>query len=291
VYISGYFFWEGQLLKFEKNYNNNAALVIDDQDTEWVVIGKGIGFGKHAGDLVDASKITQRFKSENADKIDMLGEFDETIINVTSDIVNDAEAFLNVKFNDYQYLILADHINFAYDRLNDHVDFTDRAVSWEVKKLFPKEYEASQRAINIINKDLNVEFPKGELVFMTYHFVNLENEKESLQDTIQITKMISDIINIIQISYHCTLDDESFNYSRLVSHLRYFLIRKIKSETATDEQLDPSLLELMIAKYPKEEQTVQKISLFLRNTKGWVLSKNDRVYLVLHVWRVTHREN
>jgi Transcriptional antiterminator len=277
-------------LKFVKNYNNNAALVVDDDNVEWIIVGKGIGFGKKAGDLVDASKISQKFKSENTKDIDTLNEYDESIINVTSDIVKDVEEFLNVKFNDYQYLILADHINYAYERAKEHIEFTDRAVSWEVKKLFPKEYEASNRALEIILQDLGVLFPKGELVFLTYHFVNLENEKESLQDTIQISKMIADIINIIQLSYHTTLDDESFNYSRLVSHLRYFLIRKIKSEQATGEQLDPSLLKLMILKYPEENKTVQKISTYLRNTKGWLLSQNDQVYLILHVWRVTHRD-
>ncbi|WP_334352486.1 PRD domain-containing protein [Companilactobacillus sp. HBUAS56257] len=278
-------------MKFVKNYNNNAALVVDDENVEWMIVGKGIGFGKKPGDLVDASKITQKFKSVNNDEVDTLKEYDESIINVTSDIVQDAESFLNVKFNDHQYLILADHINFASVRAQDGIEFTDRAVSWEVKKLFPKEYEASARAIEIIKKDLDVVFPKGELVFLTYHFVNLENEKESLQDTIQVSKMIADIINIIQISYHTTLDDESFNYSRLVSHLRYFLIRKLKSSQVSSEQLDPSLLKLMIAKYPAENNTVQKISTFLRNTKGWALSENDQVYLILHVWRVTHRNN
>ncbi|CAJ1190606.1 transcription antiterminator [Companilactobacillus paralimentarius DSM 13238 = JCM 10415] len=278
-------------MKFVRNYNNNAALVVDDHHVEWVVVGKGIGFGKKTGDLVDASKITQRFKSENTANIDNLGEYDKSIIDVTSDIVNDVESFLKVKFNDYQYLILADHINFAYERAKEHIEFTDRAVNWEVKKLFPKEYQASLRAIKIIDKDLKVNFTKDELVFLTYHFVNLENEKESLQDTIQVSKIISDIINIIQISYHKTLDDESFSYSRLVSHLRYFLIKKIKSNKPAGEQLDPSLLKLMIAKYPQENQTVQKISTFLRNTKGWALSSNDQMYLILHVWRVTHREN
>lgn len=277
-------------MKFVKNYNNNAALVVDDENVEWMIVGKGIGFGKKPGDMVDASKISQKFKSENSQETDVLNDYDESIINVTSDIVDDAETFLKVKFNDHQYLILADHINYAYERAKEHIEFTDRAVSWEVKKLFPKEYQASKRALEIILDDLGIMFPKGELVFLTYHFVNLENEKESLQDTIQISKMIADIINIIQLCYHTTLDDESFNYNRLVSHLRYFLIRKIKSDQTASEQLDPSLLELMVSKYPEENRTVQKISTYLRNTKGWKLSKNDRVYLILHVWRVTHRD-
>lgn len=31
---------------FEKSYNNSAALVKDEAGVEWIVIGKGIGFGK-----------------------------------------------------------------------------------------------------------------------------------------------------------------------------------------------------------------------------------------------------
>ena len=40
-------------MKFVKNFNNNAALVEDDQQTELIVIGKGVGFGKHRGDEID----------------------------------------------------------------------------------------------------------------------------------------------------------------------------------------------------------------------------------------------
>ncbi|GHN15817.1 hypothetical protein ME782_02780 [Lactobacillus delbrueckii] len=43
-------------MEFIKNYNNNAALVKD-----WVVIGKGIGFGLKKGMPVDESKIERRF--------------------------------------------------------------------------------------------------------------------------------------------------------------------------------------------------------------------------------------
>lgn len=44
-------------MKFLKNFNNNAALVVDDQDVEWIVVGNGVGFGKHKGDQIDEQKI------------------------------------------------------------------------------------------------------------------------------------------------------------------------------------------------------------------------------------------
>lgn len=48
-------------MRYLKNFNNNAALVEDDSGKEYVIIGNGIGFGKHPGDLVDEGKIERRF--------------------------------------------------------------------------------------------------------------------------------------------------------------------------------------------------------------------------------------
>lgn len=58
-------------MKFLRNFNNNAALVEDDESVEWVVIGKGIGFGKHPGDALDETKIERRFIATMQGNIDV----------------------------------------------------------------------------------------------------------------------------------------------------------------------------------------------------------------------------
>lgn len=57
-------------MEFIKNYNNNAALVKDSAGKDWVVIGKGIGFGLKKGMPVDESKIERRFLAQ--DEIDQV---------------------------------------------------------------------------------------------------------------------------------------------------------------------------------------------------------------------------
>lgn len=52
-------------MEFIKNYNNNAALVKDSAGKDWVVIGKGIGFGLKKGMPVDESKIERRFLAQD----------------------------------------------------------------------------------------------------------------------------------------------------------------------------------------------------------------------------------
>ena len=47
-----------------QDYNNNAALVKDSAGKDWVVIGKGIGFGLKKGMPVDESKIERRFLAQ-----------------------------------------------------------------------------------------------------------------------------------------------------------------------------------------------------------------------------------
>ena len=42
--------------------NNNVISSLDDEKREVVVMGKGVGFQKKAGDLVDASRIEKIFQ-------------------------------------------------------------------------------------------------------------------------------------------------------------------------------------------------------------------------------------
>ncbi|MFD0898024.1 CAT RNA binding domain-containing protein [Loigolactobacillus binensis] len=46
---------------FVKNFNNNVALVKDQLNIAWVVIGNGIGFGKKYGEPIDETQVEQRF--------------------------------------------------------------------------------------------------------------------------------------------------------------------------------------------------------------------------------------
>ena len=69
------------------------------------------------------------------------------------------ELLLNVKLNDFQYLALADHIDFALSRIEDNIDISAANTRWEVKNLFPKEYKISEKVIALINKEMNVNLP------------------------------------------------------------------------------------------------------------------------------------
>lgn len=141
---------------FLKTFNNSAALVQDDQGQEQVILGKGVGFGLKKGDKIDESKIERRFiANSHQDEVNQVKEINASTIDLTNKVIEMVEPLLNVKFNDFQYLALADHIDFALSRIEDNIDISAANTRWEVKNLFPKEYKISEKVIALINKERN----------------------------------------------------------------------------------------------------------------------------------------
>lgn len=282
-------------MKVIRSFNNNAVLVKDVDLTEWIVIGNGIGFNKKVNDAIDKSKIERRFVAESRsalmdEGVVALLKMDSKIVETASEITREVEHNLNIKFENYNYLILADHISFVIERATKGIEMTNSTIRWEVKKLFPKEYEAAKVAIKILTKNFEIDLPRGEDVFLTYHFVNAQSSEGKLEETMKMSKLIHNILEIIQMKYQIILNEESFHYDRFISHLRYFVLRHLDNESVLIEPLDSGLLEMMRIKYAEAYKTVGKIAVFLEKTEGWQLTQDEKLYLCLHIWRVTNKQ-
>ena len=68
------------------------------------------------------------------------------------------------------------------------------------------------------------------------------------------------------------------------------MIQHLSGKWHQGQELDPAVLEIMRQRYPQAAETVERINTFLTNKNGWQLNPDDKVYLILHVWRVTHRQ-
>lgn len=158
-------------------------------------------------------------------------------------------------------------------------------------KSFPKEFAAAKKVVNLINQEMQIKLPQSESVLMTYHLVNAKSDVSQVQETIQITNLIRGIIDIIQLQYSMQLDTSSFNYSRFVSHLRILLVRFLRNKQKEEASLDPAMLGFMKIKYSKAYETAERITTYLHAKMGWDLDSDDEFYLVLHIWRVTSRQD
>lgn len=175
-------------MEFIKNYNNNAALVKDDQGQEWIVTGKGVGFGLKPGMQVPEAKIERRFASEKDEEVepDVVAGITPKAFEATDQIVKKMADEYQLSFTGYQYFALADHIDFAVKRTLDGGAAPDGTVAWEGAKLFAKEYRMAQEAVEIIEEVTHIEMAKSEAIYLMYHFINAESDGTKLQDTVNL---------------------------------------------------------------------------------------------------------
>lgn len=127
-------------MEYLKSFNNNAALVKNKKGEELVIVGNGIGFGKHRGDQVDESQIERKFIASDSDApaIEEFKSIRPQAIEITTKVVNLVERISSIHFTDYQYFVLVDHIDFALKRALDGIDIPDGTVRWGSQISFQK---------------------------------------------------------------------------------------------------------------------------------------------------------
>lgn len=283
-------------MRIKKPLGNNAILTENEKGIELVAIGNGIGFRKKAGDEVDQSKIQNEYvvkdrNTQNADIERVIQNIQPDNIVLASKIIESGEAELGYKCNDSILLALADHLDFAISRARDKTFFST-PLEWDIRMIYPKEYEFSLKALQMIAEYCEVEVPDEEAPFIALHFINSQvnviNQLNDMTETLLYTKIIQNILNITRYHYGFKLDQNSFEFSRFVVHIRYFVRRQL-GELKADNNSD--LLGIIAEKCSFDYACAKKIEAFLVRTYKWKISENELLYLTLHLNRVSTLSN
>lgn len=283
-------------MEFIKSFNNNAALVRDSQKKEWIVVGSGVSFGKKPGDSIDEAKVDRYFVAQNdlqeiATQLEAVSSVQDHVLETTTAVIKLVEKLLNVTFGNYQYLSLADHLNFAIERAHEHIVMNVTATRWELESLYPLEYQAAQQAKALIETTHMVTLPESEITFLTYHFVNAQSEAGTMNDTVKMTQLIQQTIDLVQRSAAMHLPTDDFHYTRFITHLRFFILKKMRNEVLTDDDLDPILIKTLQTKYASAYEIAKKIAAFYAHQENWTFTTDECLYLSLHIWRLTQAKN
>ncbi|MGX7263015.1 PRD domain-containing protein [Enterococcus crotali] len=282
-------------MQFHKKINNSVAWVIDDNGDKVIAMGKGISFGKQAGQEVKHEEIERVFHSNDEDKKEQNVLY-KAIENITADtlllteeISEQAAVALGIpKFDDSHYLALADHLSHALKRsASDTFDYPEN-LRWEVKNLYPKEHEIAVDSLYYIEKKIGIRLPKSEQTFLTYHFVNAQYDSRVNLQSMQLAELINRAIEIIQYHYQIILDQNSVNYIRFVTHLRYFILRQINHESS--DKIDAQLIDIVKKNYRKSFQAAEKVGKMIENNQKCEVNADELFYLTLHIERVTERQ-
>ncbi|MEN2466036.1 PRD domain-containing protein [Ornithinibacillus sp. JPR2-1] len=279
-------------MKITKVLNNNVVITENDQKEELVVMGKGLAFQKKVGQSIDPSKVEKTFVLQNtgiSEKLDqLLKHTSEKYLDIAYEILQYAQSKLPYNLDEYLYVALTDHISFAISRHKQGIRLKN-ALLYEIRKNYKQEYEIGLKAIDFIEEETKIRLDEDEAASIALHLVNSEISGENMETAILVTEMVNNILNIVKYTYQMELDEDSINYERFLTHLRYFSIRFIRKEK-TEDTVDDFFVEQIRQKYVKAYQCTRKIATYLQSEFNWEISKDEEMYLTVHIHRVTYRQ-
>ena len=277
-------------MKISQILNNNVAIVKRGSN-EIIVYSKGVAFKKKPGQEITSEEIQKTYVLDSHDKLEhfsfLLSNTKDEYLQMVNQIIAFGEEKLKTCVSDYLYLTLLDHLDFTIKRIKKN-QFIKSPLSWEVKKFYPEHYQIGLYAVSIIQKTMDIDCPTDEAVAIALHFINLQNDTNNANHQIKAMETVRDILAIIKYHFHINFDEDSMNYIRLVTHLQYFVTRLLKHDVydSDEQELNNQIRSL----YPEAYSCVNKIRVYVHDAFQSELTNDEETYLMLHIHRVTQRE-
>lgn len=271
------------MFRVVKSLNHNGVLAIDDSTLEeYIILGKGIGFGKKVNERIERPENSQVYllqkETSRGSSKEIINSVEPEVLEITNAIIIEAEK----KFDKVDKNILcplSDHISFAIKRIKNNEQISN-PLTQDIRALFAEEYEVALKGRLIIKESMGVEISDDEVGYIALHIhQSLSNEK--ISQSMQTAMLVRDCIIAIEEKLNKKIDTDSLSYNRLMSHIKYMTARTIKGENI---KLDMN--EYIMQRFPKSFEIAKNICTKLGKELKKDIKDVEVGYLAMHIERV-----
>lgn len=278
---------EGVTIIKIKKILNTSVILVENNNEEFIMFGKGIGFNQKVGNVIEEKTADQVFmpvaNNRTKELIKLLDSIPPAFIDLTQDIVLYAEKTLETKLNSGIFFTLMDHLNFAVERYKQGINITNK-IYWEIKSYYSKEFNVGQYALDELNKTFNVELPKEEAANIAFHIINAHGNEHAKKNSIKYAKMIGSIVNLVKYTMNIDLDENSIHFSRFVTHVKFFVERFFSNEMLEED--DDLLFQNIANLYPEAMTGAFKIKEYIYEVYSENITNDELTYLAVHIHRL-----
>jgi len=266
-----------------KSLNHNGVLAIDnDTQKQYILLGKGIGFGKKVNERMEAPENTHIYllqqETDRGSTKEIINNIEPEILEVASSIIMEAEKKFN-KVDENILCPLADHIAFAVKRIknNEHIS---NPLTADIRALFSEEYAVACKGKDIIKEVLGIEINEDEIGYIALH-IHSSLGDEKISQAMETAMLVRNCITSIEQNIGKTIDIESLSYNRLMSHIKYMAARTLKGETI---KLDMN--DYIKERFQKSFEIAEDICRKLGSELNKEIKEVEIGYLAMHIERV-----
>ena len=275
------------MYRVRKALNHNTLIAISmENNQEYLLIGKGIGFGKKVSERfeipenIECTVYSLHEQTERGKAMDLIKGIEPVYLEIAGKVLAKSEEVFG-KIDKRILFPMADHIAFAVQRIRANEQISNPLTD-DIRTLFHMEYKTAECVKDILWEMLQVEIDKHEIGYIALH-IHSAIEDENVALSMQIAMAVRECIRMIEEETGQTIDVMSLSYNRLMNHIRYMVARSIKGE-----KLKLNMNDYMSVKFPKSfwmaTEVCKQLEKQLHRTSP--LDEVEIGYLAMHIERV-----
>lgn len=275
-------------MKVVKVFNNNVVAVKLSDETEAIVTGSGVGFKKKPYDEINIGRIQNVYMIEKEKRNKLYRLLENTsyeYIEIAEEILEKVKKELYPSINDLGLFGLVDHISFAIERARNNIELPNLILK-ETKLLYKKEYEIALWALSLIYKKTGVVLPEDEAGYIVIHILNASGVSTK-DDALNTIDMIKEVVKILEEEFQVHINEDDFEYYRLVMHLKCIVKRIIDNKKSNFDNIE-KLYDSLINEDEKIKNCIEKIDKYIERYYKLTLDKSEKVYLAIHINRIVN---
>ena len=272
------------MYRVSKVLNNNGVIAIDmDENKEYVILGKGVGFGKKVSQRFDKPEgcTTYRLEqeTERGSAKELVKGIEPEYLEIADAILTESQKVFGDSIDRGILFPLADHISFAVARIRRNEQISN-PLTEDIKVLFYSEFKVAETLKTILRERLQIEIDDHEVGYVALHIHSaIGDEKVSV--AMQTARAVRECIDMIEKATGKPIDVLSLSYNRLMNHMKYMVAR-----ASTGEKLNLDMNEYMLDQYPQAYKVATDICKNLEGCIGHKLDETETGYLATHIQRV-----
>lgn len=271
------------MYRVSKVLNNNGVIAIEmEENQEYVLLGKGIGFGKKVSQRFEAPSDCTRYSlkddTERGSAASLAKSVDPVFLEIANEVLREAECTFG-KIDKRILFPLADHISFAVARMKNGEQISN-PLTGDIHALFYKEFQVASVLKKILSDRMQVEIGDDEIGYVALH-VHSAIEDEKVSVAMQMARTVRECVSIIEAETGKKIDVMTLDYNRLMNHVKYMAARLLRGE-----ELKININDYIEIKFPKAFAIATTVCDHLGENIGVQPGEREIGYLAMHIERV-----
>lgn len=275
------------MYRIAKTLNHNSFIGVEESSNqEYLVMGKGIAFGKKPGQRVQPGEDARIYSlTELTDR----GNARAIVQGVSPDSLELASAVLDQAEKEFGKIDrsivfpMADHLDFAIRRIQNGEQISNPLTD-DIRVMFYKEYKVASCIKELLKERLQIEIDEHEIGYIALH-VHSAIVEENVSQAMEVARAVRESISLVENITGHKIDIMSLSYNRLMNHIRYMVARAVGGE-----KLKMNINDYMSVKFPEAFQAAEKICKEMEISLKLPMEDIEIGYLAMHMERMMDRE-